>query len=105
MRVEGVEGCSDGGCVWGHPGGMHTNGGCKCLYYAAPKLDDRRRIEKNIRALRARVAELEAERDRYHELLYAVEKKHPGETRHETALRYIRQAEVHTEDAAQEVLR
>ena len=29
----------------------------------------------------------------YHELLYAVAKKHPGETRHQTALRYIQQAE------------
>ena len=29
----------------------------------------------------------------YNELLYAVAKKFPGETRHETALRYIRQAE------------
>lgn len=24
-------GCSDHGCVWGHPGGMGTNGGCKCI--------------------------------------------------------------------------
>jgi len=24
-------GCSDGGCVFGPPGGMHTNGGCECL--------------------------------------------------------------------------
>ncbi len=24
-------GCTDGGCVFGHPGGMHTNGGCKCV--------------------------------------------------------------------------
>lgn len=30
---------------------------------------------------------------KYFELLYAVESKHPGESRHETALRYIRQAE------------
>ncbi len=29
----------------------------------------------------------------YHELLYAVATKHPGETRHQTALRYIRQTE------------
>jgi len=29
----------------------------------------------------------------YHELLMAVVRKHPGETRHETALRYIREAE------------
>ena len=31
--------------------------------------------------------------EKYHELLYAVGNKWPGETRHETALRYIRQAE------------
>jgi len=30
---------------------------------------------------------------KYHELLYAVATKHPDETRHETALRYIRNAE------------
>jgi hypothetical protein len=32
-------------------------------------------------------------RQQYHELLYAVSQKFPGETRHETALRYIRAAE------------
>lgn len=31
--------------------------------------------------------------EKYNELLMAVQKKCPGETRHETALRYIRQAE------------
>lgn len=31
--------------------------------------------------------------DKYHELLWAVAHKFPGETRHETALRYIREAE------------
>ena len=31
--------------------------------------------------------------EKYYELLYAVVRKHPAETRHETALRYIRQAE------------
>lgn len=29
--LPGYPGCSDGGCVFGHPGGMHTNGGCHCL--------------------------------------------------------------------------
>lgn len=29
----------------------------------------------------------------YNELIYAVGKKYPGETRHQTALRYIREAE------------
>lgn len=32
--------------------------------------------------------------DKYDELIFAVGRKHPGETRHETALRYIRQAEI-----------
>lgn len=31
--------------------------------------------------------------DLYNELLYAVARKFPGETRHQTALRYIREAE------------
>lgn len=30
---------------------------------------------------------------RYDELIYAVQSKHPNETRHETALRYIRERE------------
>jgi hypothetical protein len=24
-------GCGDGGCIFGHLGGMHTNGGCRCI--------------------------------------------------------------------------
>ena len=40
--------------------------------------------------LRARVAELERD---YNELLFAVGKKWPNESRHETAVRYIQQAE------------
>jgi hypothetical protein len=40
--------------------------------------------------------------DLYHQLLYAVGRKYPGETRHETALRYIRQAEeAHESEGAQ----
>ena len=38
-------------------------------------------------------AELEAARAKYHELIFQVGIVHPGETRHETALRYLRQAE------------
>jgi hypothetical protein len=29
-------GCSDGGCVFGDTGGMHTNGGCECLQERSP---------------------------------------------------------------------
>ena len=32
----------------------------------------------------------------YHELLWSVESVHEGETRHETALRYIRERETHS---------
>jgi hypothetical protein len=35
----------------------------------------------------------DAVRDLYHELIYAVARAYPGESRHQTALRYIRQAE------------
>lgn len=38
----------------------------------------------------------------YHELLYAVEEKHPGETRHETALRFICEAQRRNAEPAQE---
>lgn len=36
----------------------------------------------------------------YHELLYAVGNHYPGESRHETALRYIRRAEERSGQAA-----
>lgn len=61
--VAGVDGCSDHGCIWGHPGGMGTNGGCNCLKSLryGLTLDDVRKFQRNIHALRARVAELEAQ--------------------------------------------
>jgi hypothetical protein len=37
---------------------------------------------------------------KYYELLFAVSQKFPGETRHETALRYIREREARLSDAA-----
>jgi len=39
-------------------------------------------------------------REPYNELIMAVGNKYAGETRHETALRYIRQAEAPTENTA-----
>lgn len=41
----------------------------------------------------------------YNELLYAVQTVHKGETRHETALRYIREREAVKESAAMETER
>ena len=40
----------------------------------------------------------------YYELLYAVSNKHPNETRHQTALRYIQERERHTDGPAQSSL-
>lgn len=39
------------------------------------------------------LARLERDSERYEELLYSVQTKHSDESRHETALRYIRNAE------------
>ena len=54
-------GCTDGGCIFGHPGGMHTNGGCRCLYYDRTDHELRRRATKGVLALRETIAELRAE--------------------------------------------
>ena len=43
--------------------------------------------------------------EKYNELLYGVSIKHPNETRHETALRYIRQAEYPQNTVACEAIR
>ena len=50
--------------------------------------------------------EVEELRHRYNELLYAVASKHEGETRHETALRYIleREADKNLSDAVKSTL-
>lgn len=49
--------------------------------------------DASIAQAQADTAELARLRDLYYELLYAVGIKHPGETRHQTVLRYIQQAE------------
>lgn len=43
---------------------------------------------------------IETLKQKYNDLLFEVQTKHPGESRHQTAQRYIRQAETH-EDHAQ----
>lgn len=50
-------GCSDGGCVFGHPGGMHTNGGCQHL-----KTRDPSELRRTVQML-SRVALHLAQRD------------------------------------------
>ena len=59
--------------------------------------DRARELEKEVADLRAKLDEVER---KYHELIMAVGTKWPGESRHETALRYIKSAE-HVGAAAQ----
>ncbi len=47
--------CTDGGCIYGHPGGMHTNGGCDCadVRGAAGRVKFRKVVMQLREALRA----------------------------------------------------
>ena len=49
-------------------------------------------------------SELEKACDKYDELLMAVKRTFPGETRHQTALRYIQEAERHQPRTAAEII-
>lgn len=55
--------------------------------------DDVEVLEAKLATAQARIAELVAMNELYNELLMAVGSKYEGETRHETALRYIRERE------------
>ncbi len=52
-------GCSDSGCIFGHPGGMATSGGCKCLWFDRNDVDARMNVRRGILALRSRIVALE----------------------------------------------
>jgi hypothetical protein len=52
-----IKGCTDHGCIFGHPGGMGTNGGCACVR-AIRGAEESIRFQRNIRALRDEVARL-----------------------------------------------
>ena len=54
------------------------------------ELDDSPDVLLSSESNRGEVDKIET---KYHELLYAVGQKYPGESRHETALRYIKEAE------------
>ncbi len=54
--------CTDGGCVFGHPGGMHTNGGCKCLPQRnRVTFEERRELDRKVRGMRAELERTKAE--------------------------------------------
>ena len=57
--------------------------------------ESREKVEQENAALKARVEELDG---KYNDLIMWVSKKHKGETRHETAKRYIIQSESHVDE-------
>lgn len=59
LKIEGLKGCTDGGCIFGHPGGMHTNGGCHCLSDIRPT-EERLRIARNVHLLVKEIEHLRA---------------------------------------------
>lgn len=65
-EVDGMQGCTDGGCIFGHPGGMHTNGGCACVKELRMEPEMRMRFIRNIRLLREKVRHLREELERSH---------------------------------------
>ena len=54
-RERGLECCHDGACIYGHPGGMQTNGGCQAL-----KERDVKALRRQVTALRSLAIELAA---------------------------------------------
>lgn len=48
-----IQGCTDHSCVFGHPGGMGTNGGCRCI--DIQDQTQRTRVKHNILALRKEI--------------------------------------------------
>jgi hypothetical protein len=50
----------DNSCVWGSPGGMGTNGGCRCGGTTTEGREARMQMRLMARALRAALDEIEA---------------------------------------------
>ena len=70
----------------------------RCAY--TPTLEDAIRFSDILNEHASLTEKMERLEGDYYELLWAVCKKHDGETRHETALRYIQEAERGSGDAS-----
>ncbi len=56
MSTDERIGCGDGGCVFGRPRGMHTNGGCRCLdKHDLQSVEGRQRLKRSISVLAGRL--------------------------------------------------
>jgi hypothetical protein len=52
-------GCSDNSCIWGGPGGMGTNGGCRCTDRESDRYDMRVQVRSFARVAQHLAAEVE----------------------------------------------
>ena len=64
--VPDLQGCSDGGCVFRPPTGMHTNGGCACMKRGADPL----LLQRNLQRISRHMESMRAERDALRALLF-----------------------------------
>jgi len=78
---------------------------CKCEAWMETAHAAEERAEKAEAAVEQAKEEGRREREKYYELLYAVAQKWPGETRHQTALRYIMEREQRVSVATEAVTR
>jgi len=69
--------------------------------FPAADPEEEQDARRQIQGLRDAAGELDRLNNLYYDLILAVESKHPGEMRHETALRYIREREERTEGPSQ----
>jgi hypothetical protein len=59
-RQIGIEtGCGDNSCLWGSPGGMGTNGGCRCAEKGTDPVELRRDLQKALKVVRHLSEQLE----------------------------------------------
>ena len=76
MTDYNLYGCSDHGCIYGHPGGMGTNGGCRCRRELQRSGEEGRKAVRQIQLLRDDIKELQA---RFAEALAIIENSFPPE--------------------------
>ena len=64
-KIARAHGCGDNSCMFGSPGGMATNGGCRCLknivMHDEECREQARKIQRGVIALGKEIARLEAE--------------------------------------------
>lgn len=85
--------------IWDHPQFAHDHVNSQFEMQADGFLPECKRSVVALYEYHAPNSETERDAEKYRELLFAVQRKFPNETRHETALRYIRRMEEPSQNA------